>query len=177
MRSWQAGLDGELHWYAVQTKPRQEDRVRDWLSRRGTLSVFLPKVEHLRRRRSRRVTVVEPLFPSYLFVRMTLEPAAWYTVKWTPGVKHVVCTGEIPTPVPREAMQLLRERYREGDVLRWVPVFRAGEPVRIVHGPLSGLDGILERPCSRGDRVRVLLSLLGGMTPVEVDVTDIEAVA
>lgn len=177
MSIWKATSCEEPHWYAVQTKPRQEDRVLYWLHQRCSLPVFLPKVERLQRRQSRRVTIVEPLFPSYVFVRMKLEPEPWHIVKWTPGVRLIVCTGEVPTPVPSEAMELLKDRYGESDVLQWRPVFRAGEPVRIVHGPLAGLEGILERPCSRGDRVRVLLSLLGGTTPVEMDVTDIEAVA
>ncbi len=177
MPMWEAPSVEEPHWYAVQTKPRQEDRVLYWLHQRCSLPVFLPKVEQLRKRRSRRVTIVEPLFPSYVFVRMTLAPEPWHTVKWTPGVRQIVCTGEVPTAVPPEAMELLRGRYGESDVLQWCPAFRAGESVRIVHGPLAGLEGILERPSSRGDRVRVLLSLLGGTTPVEMDVTDIEAVA
>jgi transcriptional antiterminator NusG len=108
---------------------------------------------------------------------MRLEPDPWHTVKWTPGVRQIVSTGEVPTPVPDEAMRLLTGRYGEREVLQWYPAFRAGESVRVVHGPLAGLEGILERPCSQGDRVRVLLSLLGSTTPVEMDVLDIEAVA
>jgi len=177
MQTWEASSLEEPHWYAVQTKPRQEDRVQYWLRQRCRLPIFLPKVEHVRKRRSRRVTVVEPLFPSYLFVSMRLEPDPWHTVKWTPGVRQIVSTGEVPTPVPDEAMRLLKGRYGEREVLQWYPAFRAGESVRVVHGPLAGLEGILERPRSQGDRVRVLLSLLGSTTPVEMDVLDIEAVA
>jgi transcription elongation factor/antiterminator RfaH len=167
-------LSLETRWYAVQTKPRQEERVQQWLHERSNLTVFLPRVETVRRRHQRRVTVVEPFFPSYLFVRMPLEPRAWYAVKWSPGVRQIVCTGDTPTPVPPEAIRLLLERFGERELMQWRPAFRAGEPVRVIHGPLAGLEGVLEGPCSRGDRVRVLLRLLSAATPVELDIADIE---
>ncbi len=165
---------GEPRWYAVQTKPCQEERVRFWLRQRCSLPVFLPKLEILRKRRSRRVSLVEPLFPSYLFVYMTLEPAPWYAVKWTPGVKQIVGTGEVPTPVPGEVIALLRGRCGDDEIVQWRPALRGGEAVRVMHGPFAGLEGVLQRPRSRGDRVRVLLNLLGSLAPVEMDITDIE---
>ncbi|HET8679202.1 MAG TPA: transcription termination/antitermination NusG family protein [bacterium] len=169
----------ELSWYAVQTKPRQEERVHGWLRARSGLSVFLPKVADLRRRRSRRVKVVEPLFPSYLFVQMRLEPEDWYAVKWAPGVKGIVATGDVPTPVPAEAIGMLRGRCEDGEIIPLDAGWRlkAGSTVQVVHGPFSGLEGILERQASRGERVRVLLQLMGCLTPVEMDVTDVELVA
>lgn len=167
----------ELCWYAVQTKPRYEERVQHRLRERSGLPVFLPRLEDVRRRRSRLVTVIEPLFPSYLFVQTMLEPDPWRMVKWTPGVKRIVCTGETPTPVPSEAIRLLVNRCGGGEVIQWRVPFRAGEAVRVVHGPFAGLEGILERPSGRRERVRVLLRLLGSAAPVEMDVTDIEFAA
>lgn len=161
-------------WFAVQTKPRHESRVLHWLRERSGLSVFLPRVEETRKRRSRRVTIVEPLFPSYLFVQMKFEPAPWDAVRWAPGVKRIVGAEEVPTPIPADAMALLIERCGAAGVMQWRPSFHAGEPVRVVGGPFAGLEGVLERPTCRGERVRVLLRMLGSTTPVELDVTDIE---
>ena len=164
-------------WFAVQTKPRQEERAHAWLSNRVGLPVFLPRLEELKKRHSRSVRVVEPLFPSYLFVHMTLEPEPWYAVKWAPGVKRVVGTGEVPTPVPPEIISLLRARCGDEEVIHWGPAMMGGESVRVVHGPFAGLQGILERPSSRRERVRVLLTLMGCATAVDMDITDIELVA
>jgi transcriptional antiterminator RfaH len=141
------------------------------------LPVFLPRLEELRKRQARRVRVVEPLFPSYLFVHMPLEPEPWHAVKWAPGVKRIVSTGDVPTPVPPEIVSLLRDRCGDDEVIRWGPALVGGESVRVVHGPFQGLQGILERPSSRGERVRVLLTLMGCTTAVELDITDIELVA
>jgi transcriptional antiterminator RfaH len=162
------------NWYVVQTKPRCEERARYWLDRQARLPVFMPKVAYPSRRRSRRVTVVEPLFPSYLFVQMCPDLRLWDTVRWTPGVKRIVTTGDTPTPMPPEGLRLLLERCGDGDIVAWKPRLQSGGSVRIIAGPFAGLVGVLERPCSRSDRVRVLLNLLGTVTPVEIDVVDIE---
>ncbi|HEV8339796.1 MAG TPA: transcription termination/antitermination NusG family protein [bacterium] len=164
-------------WYAVQTKPRCEDEVVHRLAQRGAVPVFLPKLEAMRRWRGRKVRTVEPLFPSYLFVRMTLEPQQWHAVKWTPGVKRIVGTDEVPVPVPDEAIEVLRARCREGDVVPWAPLLRLGAHVRITDGPFVGFEGILERAATRAERVRVLLMLLRTPASIEVDVVDLEEVS
>jgi transcription antitermination factor NusG len=138
------------------------------------MPVFLPRMEERRRRRSRRIVAVEPLFPSYLFVQMRLEPRSWHAVRWAPGVRQIVGTGETPAAVPQEVIRILKDRCRADDVIDWRPSLRTGMPVRVVQGPFAGLGGVLERPSARGERVRVLLSLLGTTSPVEMDVADVE---
>ena len=164
-------------WYAIQTKPRQEERVSLRLQAFSHLSVFLPRIAVPKRRGERRIMTVEMMFPSYLFVRMALDPGPWYGVRWTPGVKRIVGTGDVPIPVPDEAMRLLMDRCGTEGVMTWRPPLTVGSNVRVLHGPFAGLIGVLERPSSRQERVRVLLHLLGGPTPVEVDIADIEKVS
>jgi len=164
-------------WYAVQTKARAEEQVALRLRAVSRLRVFVPKLAVPRRRRNRRITAIEMLFPSYLFVHMTLDPGRWYAVKWTPGVRGIVGTGDVPVPVPDEAIQLLVGRCLAEEIIPWRPVYAVGTHVRITHGPFAGLVGILERPATRQERVRVLLNLLGGCVPVEVEVTDLEQVS
>jgi len=165
------------HWYAVQTKPRREEQVVYWLTRRTAVPVFLPKLEAMRRWRGQTIRRREALFPSYLFVRMTLEPETWQAVKWTPGVRRIVGTDDVPIPVPEEAIDLIKARCQEGDVVPWASDLRLGCHVRIKDGPLAGLEGILERVAPRGERVRVLLSLLRTPARVEVEIVDLEEVS
>lgn len=169
-------MDSCDRWYAVQTKPRCEDQAVAWLQRRTNSELFLPRLETMRRRRGRKIRCVEPLFPSYLFVRMPLDLRQWHVVKWTPGVKDLVTLGNIPVPVPDEAIELLKARSSRG-FIPWEPRSRPGARVRIISGPLSGLVGLLERSASHGERVRVLLNLMHTAASVEVDVVDLEEVA
>lgn len=166
----------DSQWFAVQTKPRWEEPVSQRLRQRTRLDVFSPKMSVPKRRRNRRVLAIEMLFPSYLFVRMSLEPDPWYAVKWTPGVRGIVGTGDVPVPVPDEAIRLIKERCEDGETILWQPEFRPGTTVRITHGPFAGLIGILDQPASKRERVKVLLNLFGTQTRVDVDVVDIEQV-
>jgi transcriptional antiterminator RfaH len=163
-------------WYVVQTKPRHEDQVASWLQRRSSVPLFLPKLESLRRWRRQSVRRVEPLFPSYLFVRMSLEPQQWNAVRWAPGVRRIVGSGEVPVPVPDDAVKLLQDRCEDAGFMPWEPKIRPGSQVRITDGPLAGLVGIFDRPTSRAQRVCVLLTLLQTVATVEVDVVDLEEI-
>jgi len=163
-------------WYAVQTKPRCEDQVVFWLKQRSQVPTFLPKLESLRRYRRKRVRHVEPLFPSYLFVRMSLVPEQWNAVRWAPGVRTIVGAGEVPVPVPDEAVEVLQARCQTAGMIPWESKLRAGSQVRIKDGPFAGLVGVLDRPASRAERVRVLLNLLRTVATVEVDIVDLEEI-
>ncbi|MDQ7818926.1 MAG: transcription termination/antitermination NusG family protein [Armatimonadota bacterium] len=162
-------------WYVLQTKPRQEDRVSAFLHLRApSVEVFLPRIEVVRRHAGRRYTVVEPLFPSYLFLWTPLTPATWDAVRWTPGALRILGDGERPVEVPEEMVQVIQDRVRPLGFVRVGLDLRPGERVRIRTGPFAGLEAIFERPTSRRDRVRVLLQLLGTLTPLEIDPLDLE---
>ena len=164
-------------WYAVETKPRHEDRVALLVHQRAQAPVFLPRLESVHRQRNRKVHRVEPLFPSYLFVQISAEPTQWYAVRWTPGVKDIVRMAGVVVPVPDGAIEALKARCRERGYIPWESKLRPDSQVRIVDGPFAGLQGILEQPASGGERVRVLLNLMRTVVPVEVDVIDLEASA
>lgn len=164
-------------WYAVQAKRHNEARVDLHLRSRG-YDTFLPLIEIVRLYQTRRAVMLEPLFPSYLFVRMadpTVRPADWYTVRWTPGVRNVLATDDRPTPIPVEVIEAIQDRVRGLGFVRPRSGFRQGTKVRIRRGPLEGLEAVLDRPMSREGRVRVLLNLLGQPRIVELDLVDLES--
>ena len=164
-------------WYAVETKPRCEDRVALWLEQRALAPVFLPRLESVHRQRNRKIHRLEPLFPSYLFVRISAEPTQWYAVRWTPGVKDIVRMAGTLVPVPDEAIEVLKVRCQERGYIPWESKLRHDSPVRVIDGPFAGLEGILERPTSGSERVRVLLNFMQTVVPVEVDVINLEQVS
>lgn len=162
-------------WYVLQTRPREEGRVLHHFGlRRVEAETFLPKIE-VRCRHARRVrTKLEPLFPSYLFLRFRMTPLIWNAIHWTPGVRQILCDGERPVPVDDELIGTLRARVAPLGFVRVGPGFQRGDRVRLRSGPFVGLEGIFERPTTRQDRVRVLLDLLGASRPLELDVFDLE---
>lgn len=161
-----------MAWYAVHTKPRQEDRVSSRLGEHG-LDVFLPKVHVRRRRRGCGMSLIEPLFPGYLFVAVTLTPDVWNAVRWAPGVRAILGCDGVPSPVPDEPIALIKRHLAADGVIRPKEAFAPGDRVRIKDGPCAGLIGIMERHASRAGRVRVLLSMLHGAT-IELEDVDLE---
>jgi transcription elongation factor/antiterminator RfaH len=164
-------------WYVVQTKPHQEERVIAHLSRRSqTIESFLPKIEIVRRHKGRRVKHPEPLFPNYLFVWMPLTAVTWNAVRWTPGARGMLGDGAQPIAVPDSLVDAIRERVEPLGFVRVGLNLAVGVRIRVKSGPFAGLEGIFERPTSRHDRVRVLLEMLGTVTPLEIEVFDLEKV-
>ncbi|MDQ7839631.1 MAG: transcription termination/antitermination NusG family protein [bacterium] len=162
-------------WYVAHIKPRHESRVLAQLRlRSGEVEPYSPRLEVIRRRWGRRATVLEPLFPNYLFLRMSLSPSVWDAVRWTPGVRRLLGDGERPLPVHEDVIEAIRERSGESGFVRVGSGLRAGQHVRVLDGPLAGLEGIFERHTSRAGRVRVLMEVLGHSTPVEVEEINLE---
>lgn len=150
------------HWYAVRTKTRKEDFAAQQLEGRG-VGVFLPRIAEYG------CPDIAPLFPGYLFVRIALL-AQYYRVVWTPGVRSFVAFGAVPTPVPEGVIQLIGASAGEDGVIRPGMRFRPGDRVQITSGPLAGLVAVIENPCSRSGRVKILLDFLRQGTSVELPV-------
>jgi transcription elongation factor/antiterminator RfaH len=160
------------HWYALYTKPKKEHQVDVFLQGQGIVT-YLPTVRRKIRRRDRPDRIV--CFPCYLFARLDFEKVSRSSVAWMPGVRRIVGAGEQPTIVADEVLDLIQRRL-VGKEEEGYDGFKPGDRVRIMSGPLRDLDAVFDRPASAAERVRVLLDVLGRMTPVEVNVSEITRV-
>lgn len=146
-----------MAWYAIHTKPRQEDVAERNLQRWGLIT-FNPKLEKVRFLGGKRQSQIGPLFPGYIFSRF--DPAiSLRRVRYAHGVRDVVRSGGGPVPVADEIIELIASRMCEGRV-RIETQFRPGDRVRIESGPLSGLTGIFEQEMSDRQRVMILLAAI-----------------
>jgi transcriptional antiterminator RfaH len=160
------------NWYALYTKPRKERQVNTLLRGRG-IETYLPTVRRKVRRRDRPDRVI--FFPCYLFARLDFDIVPLSSVAWMPGVRRIVSSGSQPTPVPDEVVELVRERLEEIEEVRYGNL-RQGDRVRITSGPLRDLEAIFDQPTSSADRVRVLLDVMGRLTSVEIDPSEIKPI-
>ncbi len=148
-------------WYAVCCKPRQEAIAEENLLRQG-FHVYLPRIRTRQRRRGQWIDTVEVLFPRYIFIRVDALRRSLVTVRSTRGAVGLVRFGGQPAVVPDAVMDALVRREDAGSGLHQDnrPLFHAGEAVKLVDGPLAGMEGIFTE--QDGDkRVIVLLELLG----------------
>jgi transcription antitermination factor NusG len=160
------------HWYAVHTSPRHEKRVAEYLNQKAVEN-FLPLFKTVRKwKNGVRAEVAFPLFPGYLFTRIPLQERL--RVLELPSVVRLVGFNSIPIAVPAEEIETLRSGLH---CLRAEPhpYLTIGDRVRIIAGPMSGLQGILTR---RKQDLRVVLSidLIMRSIAVEVELSDLERV-
>lgn len=152
-------------WYGVQTKPRYEKISAQALAGKG-LTVYLPLAAQYRRWSDRMVRIATPLFPGYVFCRFDAAKRA--AVLRTLGVISIVGTAKHPEPIADEEMQAVQAVVQSKLSSEPWPYVREGEAVRILCGPLAGVEGWLVRKKNQW-RVVVSIHLLQRSVAVEVD--------
>src|SRR3972149_6599731 len=148
-------------WYVVFCKPRQEAVAEENLLRQG-FHVYLPRAQIRRRRRGQWIDAVEALFPRYLFIRVDPLRHSTAPVRSTHGVVGLVRFGGEPAIVPDAVISALMQHAEAGTGLHPDnrPLFSAGEPIKLIEGPLAGMEAIFAEQDGE-KRVFVLLELLG----------------
>ena len=162
-------------WYVIQTKPKKEEEAQSYLSTRG-VEMFSPLMETFALRNGGMNKELKPLFPGYIFGKFDLE-RNYPLVRWARGVKKVLGFGGYPTPISEEVVKIIKERADSQGIVRVKHHFEPNDFVRIKTGPMRDLLGVFERWLSDGERVRILLRLIGYQPAVEIHCSMIEKVA
>lgn len=160
----------EPRWYAAYTTARHEKKVALHLERKS-IDCFLPLYQAVHRWKDRRVSVQLPLFPGYVFVRIPLRERL--RVLEVPSVVHLVGSDAMhPSELPEQEIESLRQGLDPRRAEPW-PYLKVGDRVRVKHGPLAGLEGVLLR---KRDNLRLVLSIdiIMRSVAVEIDAADIE---
>lgn len=164
-----------MNWYAVHTKPHQEDLAELALQRLG-VETFCPQLRQSKVVRRKLQTVAGLLFPGYLFARF--DPEIHHrAVKYCWGVKGLVAFGPDPAIVDPEIIESIRARLHDGCVILQRPSFTPGEAVRVQDGPLRGLEAVFEHEMSDHQRAVLLLRTLSYQARVVVDLRHVELVS
>jgi transcription antitermination factor NusG len=162
-------MSGDPAWYAVWTRSRHEQVVREQLERKG-LEAFLPTVTKWSRWKDRKKKIDWPLFPGYCFARFQSD-GRLPVLKCSGVVSIVSFDGEI-VPIPAHEIEGIRRLVESDLQFDPCPLIREGMMVEVVHGPLKGVIGRLVR---KGAHARLVLSvdLIGQAVSVEVDAADV----
>lgn len=159
-------------WFAAYTAPRHEKHVSELLARRQ-IETFLPLYRTARQWKKSRPVVLElPLFPTYVFIRITRRARG--SVLGVPGVLSIVGSAREPWPLPDLEIEALRSATELG-MVKPHAYLKVGERVRIKAGVMKGVEGVLIR---KKNEFRVVLSLdtIMRSVAVEVDAEDIESI-
>ena len=162
-------------WYVVQTRPCSEAKAATHLQRQG-FEIYFPRYLKSRRHARRVEKVAAPLFPRYMFVAIDMAAQRWRSIQSTIGVVRLVCHGDNPAQVPDSVINNLKlgQDDRGFVQLEHTYSFKFGEKIRVLDGVFSASLGLFER-MTDGERVGILLDLLGRKVRVVLDADAIEA--
>ena len=172
------------NWYVLNTYSGHETRVEKNLDRRiksmdvadKIFRIIVPTEEELEIRGGQRRQVQHKLLPGYVLVEMILDDDTWYVVRNTPGVTGFVGT-EHPVPLPVHEVKAILKQMKSGSAEPRIRVgFGIGDTVRVMEGPFDEFMGEVDEINLEKGKVRVLISMFGRETPVELDFIQVEKV-
>jgi len=173
------------HWYIIHTYSGFEQKVADSLRSRAEAfgfahqigQVLIPTEEVVELRAGKKVTSKRMLYPGYVLVEMEMNDELWHAVKATPRVTGFVGGGTSPVPLTAdEVNSILYRQASSADRPRPKLSFEKGENVRIIDGPFNNFSGKVDEVNPERNTLRVLVTIFGRATPVELDFLQVEKV-
>ncbi|MBI4038024.1 transcription termination/antitermination factor NusG [Candidatus Curtissbacteria bacterium] len=164
------------HWYVVHTYSGHEAKVAATLKQRvesqklsdKVLEILVPTQEKIEIKEGKKSKVREKIFPGYILIKMVLDDQSWLAVRTTPGITSFVGNLNKPTPLPESEVASI-QRFIQMEAPKFKTTFSVGEAVKIVDGPFSEFLGSVQEMDEEKGKVKVLVSIFGRETPVELD--------
>ncbi len=175
--------DTRARWYVVHTTSGHEVRVAETLRQRietmnltdKVFELLVPTQDRVVIRSGKKHTIKEKIFPGYLLVRMILDDDAWLAVRTTQGITGFVGAGVKPTSLSDEEVGNI-EKFVSAPAARYKVRFSVSEAVKITDGPFANFLGTINEMDEEKGKVKVLVSIFGRETPVELDFLQIAKV-
>jgi transcriptional antiterminator NusG len=173
----------QRHWYAVHTYSGHEKKVMTNILRRADsmnlkdkiFRILVPEDSEMRNRNGKKAEVKRKVFPGYVLIDMILDDATWYLVKSTTGVTGFVSSGNKPVPLQQAEIDEILKAI-DGSTPRPRTTWEKGQVVRVNSGPFGDFTGKIEEVNEQREKLRVLISLFGRDTPVELDFNQVEKI-
>lgn len=169
-------ITGERNWYAIHTYVGYENAVLRNLKQRieslgmedRIFNVVIPMEKKIKVREGKRVETEEKIYPGYILVEMIVTDDSWYVVRNTPRVTGFVGAGVTPVPLDKKEVDTLFSRMNAGMPKHSIDLV-VGDQVTIIDGPFNELEGKVAEVDNERGRAKVLISMFGRETPVELD--------
>jgi transcriptional antiterminator NusG len=174
---------GERNWYAIHTYSGYENAVTRNLKQRidslnmndKIFDVVVPTEKKIRVKGGKRVTEEERIYPGYVLVDMIVDDESWFVVRNTPRVTGFVGSGTQPVPLSQEEYNALMKQMTSDTVKHKVDLSK-GDLVTIADGPFKDLEGKVGDVDEASGKVKVMVSMFGRETPVELDFLQVKKI-
>ncbi len=170
-------------WYVVHTQSGHEARIAETLRQRvNTLNqadkvfeVLIPTQDKIVIKHGKKSTIKEKIFPGYMLVKMIIDDASWLVVRTTAGVTGFVGVGNKPTPLSEIEVEAIQQFSTIGTP-KFKTKFTTGEAIKITDGPFTDFLGSIESIDETAGKLKVLVSIFGRETPVELDFLQVKKI-
>ena len=168
--------DGTKQWYAIHTYAGYEEQAAEQIRQRiagvdmadKIFDVIVPREKTIVIKNGKKKTVDQLIFQGYIMVQMKLDDEAWFIIRNTPGVTGFVGAGTAPTPVSEKENKAIKKRMGAEEAKHDIDL-QIGEVVNITDGPFKGFDGTVDSIDPVKGKIKVLVSMFGRDTSVELD--------
>ncbi len=170
-------------WYVVHTYSGFEQKAKLALHERIKThnmqdkfeEVLVPAETVVEIRKGQKRTTTRKFFPSYILVKMELDDASWHLVKDTPRITGFVGNSSTPPSIPEEEVLRITQQIDDGQLKPKLKYsFDKGDSIRVIDGPFNTFNGVVEQVDPEKGRLKVLVSIFGRATPVDLEFTQVE---
>lgn len=174
---------GERNWYAIHTYAGYENAVERNLKQRidslgmdnRIFGVIVPTEKKIKIKGGKRVIEEEKIYPGYILVDMIVTDDSWYVVRNTPRVTGFVGSGIHPVPLKKEEVEELFNRMNTDTVKHKIDL-NIDDAITIIDGPFKELEGKIGEIDEERGKVKVMVSMFGRETPVELDFLQVKRI-
>lgn len=168
-------------WYVVHTMSGFEEKVKASIEERAKSKgleeqisrILIPTEKIIEVKGKRKKESEKKFYPGYILVEMELNEDTWHLIRTTQRVTGFV-GGKKPAPVPQEEVEIILQQLEKGKAPQVKTHFEKGENVRITDGPFTNFTGYIDEVDPEHERVKVMVSIFGRQTPVELSFSQIE---
>jgi len=157
-------FESDRKWYAIFVETGQEEnfeRLLNVLYPDDNIQILIPKRKLIERRQGKTYEITKKLFPGYVLVKTQMNTEIYYKLSRLPRVYGVLKDESEPVPIRDEEMAVILSLTSDGETIGFSEVYKEGERIVVINGPLKGLEGIIEKFDARKRRVKVRIQFLG----------------
>lgn len=177
-------MEADMKWYVIHTYSGYENKVLQTLEQKvksmGLENVInrilIPMEDEIDVKDGKKRTVKRKVFPGYVLIEMEVNDRSWYVVRNTPGVTGFVGADSKPAPLTRDEYNKIMKRTSHEAPKKTSTNLEAGQAVKVVSGPLAEFDGVVSEVMPDAGKVKVMVSIFGRETPVELSFDQVSCI-
>ncbi|NLI60820.1 MAG: antiterminator LoaP [Clostridiales bacterium] len=160
-----------MKWYAIFVETGREEEVQKFIEllfSEGEIRTLVPKRKLIERRQGKTYEIIRNLIPGYVLTHTSMSDELYYKLKELPAVYRILKDDCEPTPIRDEEMSMILSLTRYGEIIELSDVYKEGNQIKVLNGPLKGMEGIIEKFDHRKKRVKARIEFLGEYKRVDL---------